>query len=258
MPEPDVEGMRRQLARHARGRRIERVEVLDREIVRNRSPQALGRSLHGARFGDPRRHGKWLIAPVGAVELLAHFGMTGRLRWSSRGVRERHDRVLFVCDGGELAYVNMRRLGGVWLARDARERELVTGPLGPDAAALDRDGFAGALAGRRGAIKSALMDQRVLAGVGNLLADEALWRARVHPATPVRELSPRSTARLHGELRDTIAAAIPHGRIPSTEAWLTGARDDRRAGRCPRCRARLRWTTIGGRTACWCPRCQRR
>jgi formamidopyrimidine-DNA glycosylase len=81
MPElPDVEGFRRYLARHAQGRRIARVEVLDAELVRNRSAQALGRAVHGARFAAPRRHGKWLIAPVGDVEVLMHFGMTGPLR----------------------------------------------------------------------------------------------------------------------------------------------------------------------------------
>ena len=90
MPElPDVEGYRRYLARHAQGRRIERVEVPDAELVRNRSAQALGRALRGARFAEPRRHGKWLIAPAGDVELLMHFGMTGLLRWS----RDASDRM---------------------------------------------------------------------------------------------------------------------------------------------------------------------
>src|SRR4051812_24635685 len=120
MPElPDVEGFRRYLARHAKGRSIERVEVLDPEIVRNRRPQALGRALKHNRFGMPERHGKWLIAPVADVELLLHFGMTGELRWSDdRDGRHLHDRVVFVCDGGELRYNNMRRFGGIWLARD--------------------------------------------------------------------------------------------------------------------------------------------
>lgn len=259
MPElPDVEGFRRYLDRHARGRRIEHVEAPDRELVRNRSPQALGRALKGERFAAPRRHGKWLIAPAGDVEVLLHFGMTGCLRWSAGDdERDRHDRVIFVCDAGELRYNNMRRFGGVWIARDEAERERVTGPLGPDAQDLGRDAFVELLEGRRGAVKAALMDQRLLAGVGNLLADEALWRARIHPATPVGELKPRRRHRLHDALQQTIAEANPEGRIPPRESWLTGARDAR-PGACPRCASTLRRSRVGGRTACWCPRCQRR
>ena len=172
LPElPDVEGFRRYLARHAQGRRIERVEVLDAELVRNRSTQALGRAVRGARFAAPRRHGKWLIAPVGDVELLMHFGMTGLLRWSrDAGDRRAHDRVIFACEGGELRYDNMRRFGGIWLARDEDERARVTGPLGPDAAGIDHDTFDALLERRRGAVKAALMDQHLLAGVGNLLS----------------------------------------------------------------------------------------
>jgi formamidopyrimidine-DNA glycosylase len=259
MPElPDVEGFRRYLARHAQGRRIERVEVLDAELVRNRSAQALGRAVRGARFAAPRRHGKWLIAPVGDVELLIHFGMTGLLRWSrDSGDRHVHDRVIFACEGGELRYRNMRRFGGVWVARDQAERERVTGPLGPDAGELDREGFLELLERRRGGVKAALMDQTLLAGVGNLLADEALWRARIHPSSQVARLSRARRSRLYDALQWTIRESNKRGRIPPERNWLTGARD-RRGAPCPRCGTTLRKATIAGRTACWCPRCQRR
>jgi formamidopyrimidine-DNA glycosylase len=254
---PDVEGFRRYLAAHAAGRRITRIEAPDREIIRNRSPQALGRAVRGRRFGDPGRHGKWLIAPVGDGELLLHFGMTGQLRWASDAAgRHRHDRLIFVCDHGELRYNNMRRFGGVWLARDHAERDDVTGPLGPDAAGLGRDEFERLLAGRRGAIKPALMDQRLIAGIGNLLSDEILWRAGVHPATPVAKLGRARRRRVYEALHAAVTESIPYGRIPRGPRWLTRVRDDRGAA-CPRCGARLRHATIAGRTACWCPREQR-
>ena len=258
MPElPDVEGFRRYLQRHAAGHRIARVEVPDRAIVRNRRPQAFGRALAGRAFDPPRRHGKWLIAPVGEVEVLLHFGMTGELRWSGDDEgRHRHDRVIFVCDDGELRYNNMRRFGGVWLARDDAERDAVTGPLGPDAAGLTRERFEELIAGRRGAIKAALMDQRLIAGVGNLLSDEILWRAEVHPATPVAKLSPARRRRVYEALRAAVGESIRYGRVPHGERWLTRVRDDRNA-MCPRCGVRLRRATIAGRTACWCPREQR-
>ncbi|MBV9046885.1 MAG: hypothetical protein JOY58_01365, partial [Solirubrobacterales bacterium] len=223
MPElPDVEGFRRYLARHAAGHRIVRVEVPDRELIRNSSASALSRAIIGQRFAHPLRHGKWLIAPVGELELLLHFGMTGFLRWSSardrahgdsshrqprdpRGKpRNPYDRVIFDCDDGELRYNNMRRFGGIWLARDERERAAVTGPLGPDAAALERRTFNELLSKRRGSIKAALMDQRLIAGIGNLLSDEILWRARVHPATPVASLGPNRRGRLFEALDATV------------------------------------------------------
>lgn len=258
MPElPDVEGFRRYLAAHGEGQRVVGVEVPDREIVRNRTPQALGRAVAGARVARPRRHGKWLLAPVGDVELMLHFGMTGGLSWSDgdRG-RDRYDRLIVVCEQGEPRYNNMRRFGGVWLARDDAEREAVTGTLGPDAAALDREQFEQLLAWRRGGVKAALMDQRLVAGIGNLLSDEILWRAKIKPTATVPSLSPARRRRLYAALHAAVGESIRYGRVPHGARWLTRVRDDRDAV-CPRCKARLRRTTVAGRTACWCPREQR-
>ena len=104
-----------------------------------------------------------------------HFGMTGLLAWHREGEpRHRHDRLVFACEGGELRYRNMRRFGGFWLARDRDGRDAVTGPLGPDAAAVDRHRFVELVAGHRGQVKPVLMDQTVIAGLGNLLVDEIL------------------------------------------------------------------------------------
>jgi formamidopyrimidine-DNA glycosylase len=257
MPElPDVEGFRRYLARHAEGRRIVAVDVLDRDLVRNRNARTFRRTLERERFGAPRRHGKWLIAPVGDVELLLHFGMTGLLNFAARSdERHRHDRVIFVCERGELRYNNMRRFGGAWIARDERERDAVTGPLGHDAAGLARDTFDQLLQGRRGGIKAALMDQRLVAGIGNLLSDEITWRAGVHPQTPVRALDSHQIAALHEALRGAVSESSRYGRVPHGRRWLTRVRDDRGAT-CPRCGTALRKKTIAGRTACWCPGCQ--
>jgi formamidopyrimidine-DNA glycosylase len=274
---PDVEGFRRYLARHAQGERIVRVEAPDRMLVRNRTPRSLNDTLRGNRFAEPRRHGKWLFAPVGSVELVIHFGMTGLLRWAGPGDRDRgerdrggqrergghrdggdrhpHDRVIFVCEHGELRYNNMRRFGGVWLARDQRERDRVTGRLGPDAASLTEQQLEQLLASRRGGIKAALMDQRLIAGIGNLLSDEILWRARLRPGTEVPRLSRQRRRVLFAALRAAVGESIRYGRVPHGRRWLTRVRDDRDP-RCPRCGTRLRRSTVAGRTACWCARCQ--
>jgi formamidopyrimidine-DNA glycosylase len=252
MPElPDVEGFRR-VAEPAAGRRIERVEVLDRTLLRGGRPAA----IEGERFGEFERHGKWVIVRAGDAEVLMHFGMTGRLEWERRGTnRHVHDRIVFVCQGGELRYRNMRKFGGVWISRRGRER--VTGPLGPDATEVDLGLFRELLSQRRGGLKAALVDQRLIAGLGNLMVDEIAWRARVDPRAPVRRLSARRVERLWRAMDDVVRESIPTGRVPAAEGWLTRARDERGA-RCPRCGARLRRATVAGRTTVWCGRCQRR
>jgi formamidopyrimidine-DNA glycosylase len=259
MPElSDVEGFRRYFARFAAGRRVRSVAVADPLLLRNATPQGLGRAIRGRRFGAPERHGKWLIAPAGRAEVLFHFGMTGLLVWS-RDERELHchDRVVFRLEGGELRYRNMRRFGGVWLARSQHQREAITGSLGPDALELQAGEFAELLARRRGAIKPALMDQRLIAGLGNLLSDEILWRGRVHPRSPVSDLGAGRVSRLHAVMASVLRESNRHARVPPKRGWLTRARNERDA-RCPRCDAKLRRQTVGGRTAVWCPRCQRR
>jgi formamidopyrimidine-DNA glycosylase len=258
MPElPDVEGFRRVLADNAVGRPIERVEARDPAMLRNTTPQALGRALNGRSFERPNRHGKWVIAPAGGPVVLMHFGMTGLLEWAMEGEpRHRHDRIVFRCRGGELRYRNMRRFGAVLLARDRDAAAALMGGLGPDAETLDRAQFNELLKGRRGGIKAALMDQTVIAGLGNLLVDEILWRARIHPRRQVSSVDARRREELFRAMDETLRAAIPTGRVPGAEGWLTQVRD-RRDAVCPRCGTRLRKSTVAGRTSRWCPRCQR-
>jgi formamidopyrimidine-DNA glycosylase len=247
---PDVEGYRR-TAENASGRRIERVDVLDRILLRG------GRAsvVEGERFGEFTRQGKWVFAPAGDAEVLMHFGMTGRLDWERRGTdRHVHDRIVFVCRGGELRYRNMRKFGGVWISRSGRER--VTGRLGPDATEVDVERFRELLASRRGGVKAALMDQRLIAGLGNLMVDEIAWRARVHPRTAVGRLSRRRVERLWRAMDEVVRESLPAARVPTAEGWLTGVRD-RRDARCPRCGSRLRRGTVAGRTTVWCGRDQR-
>jgi formamidopyrimidine-DNA glycosylase len=252
LPElPDVEGFRR-VACKAAGRRIDSVDVLDGTLMRG----GRGGTIVGARFGDPRRHGKWLIFPAGDAEVLMHFGMTGGLDWERRNSeRHRHDRIVFVCRGGELRYRNMRKFGGVWISKRGGER--VTGPLGPDAAGIDHERFHELLGRRCGGIKAALMDQRLIAGLGNLMVDEIAWRARVNPRARVASLSRRRIDRLWDAMDQVVRESVPTGRVPPAEGWLTAARDAREPT-CPRCGGRLRKSTVAGRTTAWCPRCQRR
>ncbi len=257
MPElPDVEGFRAVLAEHAVGHRVERVDVADTGVLRGVTARQLNDGLRGHRFGRPRRHGKWLIARTDGPAVLLHFGMTGSLRWLDSGAPlDRHDRVTFVTGAGELRYRDMRKLQGITLARDHPEEDQVLAGLGPDALDVTSEQLDQILQGRRAAIKATLIDQKAIAGLGNLLADEILWRACIHPRRPARSLTAQERHELHSQIRRVLHAAVRAGRVPPRPSWLTGARDQQHSS-CPRCRTPLRRGRIGGRTTVWCPQCQ--
>lgn len=259
MPElPEVEAYRRFFAEHATGRTVRAVDVLDPDIVRNAAPEAVGRLLTDHRFEEPGRHGKWLVCPAAGPTLLFHFGMTGDLVWSGdEPDRHRHDRLVLVFDEGELRYRNMRRLGGVWLARDHDELKVVLGSLGPDALAVEQDEFLGSLSRRRGGVKALLMNQRLVAGIGNLVADEILWQARIHPRRRVEDLDANDRARLFRTMRRVLGAAVEDfDYLETRRGWLSRVRG-RPGGRCPRCRSELSRIVVAGRTTYFCPSCQR-
>lgn len=259
MPElADVEGLRRYLSRYATGRRIEGVSVLDRDVLRSTTPQALGRALKGHAFGTPERVGKWLLAPVDSSVVLLHFGMTGGLAWTSKPSQpEDSDRVTFHLKGGELRYRSQRKLGGVWLAKSRGEVDEITGPLGPDALETGWAQFRDLLQGRRRQIKPTLMDQKLISGLGNELSDEILWRAAIDPAQRASELDEATVDRLYDAMRDVLRRSVRHGRILRSQGWLNAVRGVREPA-CPRCGGDVRRSRVGGRTAYWCPRCQKK
>lgn len=258
MPElPDVEGHRRVLAEHGTGRRVEDVEVVDAGVLRDTSAEDLTGSLRGRRFVDPERHGKWLVARTdGPPAVLFHFGMTGSLVAAGRGEeRHRHDRVVVTLDDGELRYRDMRKLKGLWLAPDEDAVRAVLADEGPDARDIGRHDLDRLLDGSRGRLKAMLLDQHRVAGLGNLLVDEILWRARLRPDTPARDLDDPARADLHRALRRVLREAVPTEHVPGRSTWLTGARDSPDP-HCPRCGTALERDQVGGRTTVWCPCCQ--
>ncbi|MFI6033846.1 Fpg/Nei family DNA glycosylase [Streptomyces sp. NPDC051315] len=259
MPElPDVEGFRKTLASCAKGRVIRRVEVRDAGVLHGVSGRRLRDALEGRRFTEPQRHGKWLLARTGDGPILVlHFGMTGRLVCGRPDdAVEAHDRVLFTVAGGhQLRYRDQRKLQGLWLADDDSDVEGLLAGQGPDAMAVDREEFEAALCAHRGKIKTVLTDQSVLAGLGNLLADEILWRAGLRPADRASDLTQAERRRLYTHMRRTLRLAVTAGCVPPRDSWLTGHRDDP-APACPRCGGPLRRTRMAGRGTVWCPRCQ--
>ena len=260
MPElPDVEGFRRVLSGHAVGRPIRRVEVLDADVVHGVTAGELANALRGRRFREPWRHGKNLVVPITgrpSPAVLLHFGMTGSLQWATNPeTRHRHDRIVFGFADGELRFRDMRKLHGLRFARDPKAVDQALAELGPDAMDVSAARFRELLSGRRAQIKPTLMDQTVIAGLGNLLADEILWRARIHPRRPCTALSVQDIRRIHSRMRTVLKQSVEAGRVPPRKTWLTGRRDEQ-SGSCPRCGTTLSHGRVGGRGTTWCPNCQ--
>ena len=292
MPElPDVEAFRAVLASCAEHAVIRQVDVYDTGVLRGGlSERRLRRELPGLSFGTPERHGKWLLARTEGDDgpgptVLLHFGMTGRLVCCAPGEPlHAHDRVVVTVQPGdrgggprkrgggprerqsgtrgrggapderELRYRDQRKLKGLWLLDEDGVKRMLA-DQGPDAAAVGRAEFDALLAGRRGGLKATLTDQSVLAGLGNLLADEILWRARLAPGTRAGALSDAERKRLYTQLRRTLEATVRAGCVPDRASWLTGHRTEDPA-HCPRCGGPLRRDRAGGRATVWCPRCQ--
>jgi formamidopyrimidine-DNA glycosylase len=184
--------------------------------------------------------------------VMMHFGMTGAL--VADGAVHRHDGVVFILEGAELRYRDMRKLTGLHLACDEREIAGVLADLGPDALVIPAAEFVERLGGRHRQLKPALMDQSVVAGLGNLLVDEIAWRARVHPQRSLTDLDRAALSRLHTRMRWVLRTAAPLGRVPARPSWLTGNRED--GARCPRCAIVLKHAKVGDRNTVWCPFCQ--
>jgi formamidopyrimidine-DNA glycosylase len=259
---PEVEAYRR-LAEGALDRPVAGVDVGDRRFVRGASvPEELVAALEGAWFTAARRRGKLLVLDLGGSgagrRLGLRFGMTGhllldgrravdRLVYSSERAEPAWDRfgVRFV-DGGHLVVRDPRLLGGAELDPDESR-------LGPDALDVAPAPLRRALEGSQVALKARLMDQSRLAGVGNLIADEVLWRASLAPQRPAGSLTAAEHRRLHHHLRGTLDELMARGGSHTGELMAERVPE----GRCPRDGAELVRSTVGGRTTWWCPRHQR-
>ena len=265
MPElPDVEGFKRVLAKNALRKTIARVVVSDARILGKLSARTFASRLQNAKLVAARRHGKHLMANIDhGGWLTLHFGMTGALQFVRNGDDEPpFTRVrLDFASGGCLAYTNKRMIGRVALVEDAADL-IAAEELGPDALdrRLDFDAFKTAVLGIKRDVKSVLMDQQIVAGIGNIYSDEILFQARINPAERIDNLAPSQLKRLFLKMREVLKTAIARGagseqfveRMP--KGSLLPERN--KGGHCPRCRSLLKVFKVGGRTAYCCPRCQ--
>jgi formamidopyrimidine-DNA glycosylase len=259
MPEGlEIEYYRR-LAHDALGRRIAEVTATDAwYLKRGLTADVLQHALVGRTFVADRRIGKLLLLDLDDGGVLGlRFGMTGKLELDDRQAIEaleysspRRDPAwirlgIRFAGGGVLAMRDARRLGGVELDPDERD-------LGPDALSLTPSALRAALATSAAPLKARLMDQRRIAGLGNLLVDEILWRAGLDPARPAGSLDDRELRRLHRHLRTTLAQLLERGGSHTGDLMVARTR----GSTCPRCGGPILRRTIGGRTTYSCARHQ--
>src|SRR5215207_1423235 len=217
MPElPDVEVFKRYVNSTSLHQKIESVEVHNSKVLGSVSASKLQSTLKGRMFESTRRHGKNLFVELDdGGWLLMHFGMTGRLKYCKDMDQDPpHDRFLISFENQyHLAFDCQRLLGNVDLIGDL-EKFIGEKKLGPDLLELDSVSFRGRFGGRKGAVKSALMNQQAVAGVGNIYSDEILFQARIHPGTRIERLDDAALEKLFRETRRVLKAAIERGADP--------------------------------------------
>ncbi|MFL5846093.1 MAG: Fpg/Nei family DNA glycosylase [Solirubrobacteraceae bacterium] len=255
MPElPEVEAARKLIEERALGRVIDAVDDHDTYVCRPHTPGEISGALVGATLTSAHRQGKtmWVATDRGPV-LGLHLGMAGKIVIGEAEAGEpkpdgpvlqpQWDRfTVHFADGGSMILRDKRRLGRAIL-------DPVTDHLGPDAAEVTRNDFRERVGHGSAPLKARIMDQSVIAGVGNLLADEALWQARLSPVRPAQSLTEEDLDRLRNQIRATTRSAIKKGGV-HTGVVIPHRRRD---GVCPRCGAGMARATVGGRTTYWCP-----
>jgi formamidopyrimidine-DNA glycosylase len=265
MPElPEVETIARNLHPRLQGRRVQDVEILWEKSVAQPAVNAFREQLRGERFREVGRRGKYLLFGLEKGVLVLHLRMSGDLAIRPLAAPAgAHDRLRFEIEGEEvLAFVDPRKFGRAWLVADPQP---LLGDLGPEPfdPALDAARFHAMLRQHNRQLKPLLLDQRFLAGVGNIYSDEALFRAGLHPLRRSSTLSADEAARLLDALRQVLADGIRHN--GTTIDWVYRGGNYQQylqvyghAGEpCPRCGAPIRKIRVGQRGTHFCPVCQK-
>ncbi|HMG99480.1 MAG TPA: bifunctional DNA-formamidopyrimidine glycosylase/DNA-(apurinic or apyrimidinic site) lyase [Gaiellales bacterium] len=283
MPElPEVETIRRQLEPELRSRRIERLEVLDARWTRPVEPRQVEEQVNGRTIESLRRRGKYLLMDLeGGITLVMHLRMTGNLLLVDEGdlvaavdegAFEREERYLrarfSLDDGRELWFSDARRFGEAFVLATDRVEERFAGRVGiePFSEQFTADAIERLAVGRKAPLKSFLLDQAGIAGVGNIYADEALWRAELHPLSPAGSMRHEHAEALREGVIEALRAGIDEGGA-SVDDYVDargerGSMQDefivhnREGETCPRCGDTIRRIVVSGRSTYFSPGCQ--
>jgi len=260
MPElPDVEIFRRYMEATSLHQSIDSVRA-EVDVLKDISVRQFEKTLKGKSFEATRRHGKYAFVSLDdAPWLLLHFGMTGFLKYyKNHENAPSHIRVLFTFQNGyHLAYSCQRKLGRVKLLHDPA-RFVRSQKLGPDAldSDLDANAFKQAIIGFRGYVKSALMNQQLIAGIGNIYSDEILYQAKIFPKQPVAQTDEKNLDCLYEALKEVLVTAIDVQADPEQlpDTYIIPQRHGE--GRCPRDGSPIERFKVIGRSSYYCPQCQ--
>jgi formamidopyrimidine-DNA glycosylase len=267
MPElPEVETIKNELSPWVMGQSFTQVAIFDTELVCDSSAEGIRRGLIGQKVESLERRGKYLIFHLSnGRSLIIHLRMTGVLLLNPKGVDHYARAVFHFSNGHRLVFSDRRRLGLIWLVDDA---STVVGKLGPEP--LDESFTPGVLAERLSRhhipVKAALLDQSIVAGIGNMYADEALFAAHIHPLRKADALSPEEVRTLHNCISRVLQAAIgskgasvdsyvrPEGELGTAHFDFKVAH---RGGEpCPVCGGTIERILVQNRGTYFCPRCQ--
>ena len=274
MPElPEVETVRAQLAPVLTGRRFVSVEILDERLTRPLDPRQVAAQLEGERVAAVDRRGKYVVVRFeSGLVLLVHLRMTGSFLVARRGElpEDSHRRaVVKIDDGSDVAYRDVRRFGTWLLIEEDELGDYLGARLGvePLGTTFTTKQLASRFAGRRAPVKTALLDQRAVAGLGNIYADEALWYAGIAPVRPAGSLDDDEVAAVRRGIRRALRVGIQRqGATLSDYRTPNGGRGSmqdefkvygREGEPCPRCGTPIAKTRIAGRGTSYCPSCQR-
>jgi formamidopyrimidine-DNA glycosylase len=268
MPElPEVETIKNYLLPRVAGRRFIGVTLLWARLVRQPSPEEFCHRIAGQTIRDMGRRGKYLLFYLDRETLIIHLKMTGVLLLQpSPAELEPHTRAVFHLDNGmELHFRDQRKFGAIWLVEDTTEVICRLGPE-PLTHSFTPEALSDILSRHNIPIKALLCDQNLIAGIGNMYADEALFAAGIHPMTPAKELSGKEVEQLHKAIRQVLTTAIGHGgasintyQHPNGErgtAHLSFQVAHRGGKPCPVCGTAIERIPIRGRGTYFCPRCQ--
>jgi formamidopyrimidine-DNA glycosylase len=260
MPElPEVESFGKYLDRTSSDKIIEEVEIKSPELLQNVNTDDLREKLEGHEFKYTKRYGKYTFTHLdNDFWLILHYGMTGRLKYfESSDEGPRYDRLLVSFeDKSHLAFEDPRKFGKINLT-SSMEDFIKEKKLGPDALQIDFKTFKEIFEKRRGAIKSALMDQHILSGIGNIYSDEILFQSCIYPKMPVNKLDVTQLEQIFkvmkSVLKTSINKRIADEKLP--DSFIIPHR--RKDGKCPNSNVNLKTVKVSSRTAYYCPECQK-
>ncbi|MFO8015815.1 MAG: DNA-formamidopyrimidine glycosylase family protein [Candidatus Woesearchaeota archaeon] len=260
MPElPDVEAFKRYVNRTSKGKKIKSISSKKGRLVKASEKEL--KNLEGKKIKDTSRHGKYMFLHMSGRSgriLVLHFGMTGYMEYYSREKQEepKHSQLILELDNGHsLAYINIRKLGRVWLT-DSMDRFVGEHNLGPDGMSLTKKQFRGIINDSGGIIKTTLMDQSKIAGIGNIYSDEILYQVGIHPEKRTPKLKENEIDSIHSAMKRVLKTTVRHNAQPDDfpAGYLTRRREN--GAGCGKCSGSIRKKTIGGRTGYFCPKHQ--